>query len=95
MITDLKGPVATEIEARLRAALSPDHLAVIDDSEKHRGHAGHDGSGESHFTVDIVSPLFTGQTRVARQRLVNTALADLLAEKVHALAIKARAPGEA
>lgn len=95
MTTDLKGPVATEIEARLRAALLPDHLAVIDDSEKHRGHAGHDGSGESHFTVDIVSQRFAGQTRVARQRLVNAALADLLRDRVHALAIKARAPGEA
>ncbi|MFZ2995621.1 BolA family protein [Sphingobium sp.] len=91
----LKGPVATEIEARLQTALTPDHLAVIDDSEKHRGHAGHDGSGESHFTVEIVSPLFTGQSRVARQRQVNSALADLLHDKVHALAIKARAPGEA
>ncbi len=89
------GLVATEIEARLRAALTPDHLAVIDDSEKHRGHAGHDGSGESHFTVEIVAGRFTGQTRVARQRLVNAALADLLQGKVHALAIKARAPGEA
>ncbi|PDH63196.1 MAG: BolA family transcriptional regulator [Sphingomonadaceae bacterium MED-G03] len=95
MTSDLKGPVATEIEARLRAALSPDHLAVIDDSEMHRGHAGHDGSGESHFTVDIVADRFAGQTRVARQRLVNAALADLLRDKVHALAIKARAPGEA
>jgi BolA protein len=90
-----KGPVATEIEARLRAALAPERLAVIDDSEQHRGHAGHDGSGESHFTVDIVSDRFTGQNRVARQRLVNVALAELLHEKVHALAIKARAPGEA
>jgi BolA protein len=90
-----KGPVATEIEARLRAALTPERLAVIDDSEKHRGHAGHDGSGESHFTVDIVSDRFIGQNRVARQRLVNVALAELLHEKVHALAIKARAPGEA
>ncbi|AJR24012.1 MULTISPECIES: BolA family transcriptional regulator [Sphingobium] len=90
----LKGPVATEIEARLQAALSPERLAVIDDSEKHRGHAGHDGSGESHFTVEIVSGRFTGQNRVARQRMVNAALADLLREKVHALAIKARAPGE-
>ncbi|WP_150293062.1 BolA family protein [Sphingobium estronivorans] len=94
-MTDVaKGPVATEIEARLRAALSPERLAVIDDSEMHRGHAGHDGSGESHFTVDIVSSRFTGQNRVARQRLVNAALADLLRDKVHALAIKARAPGE-
>lgn len=95
MSTDLKGPVATEIEARLRAALSPERLAVIDDSEKHRGHAGHDGSGESHFTVDITSSRFIGESRVARQRMVNAALADLLREKVHALAIKTRAPGEA
>lgn len=95
-MTDIvKGPVAAEIEARLLAALAPEQLAVIDDSEKHRGHAGHDGSGESHFTVDIVSDRFTGQNRVGRQRLVNAALADLLREKVHALAIKARAPGEA
>ena len=90
----LKGPVATEIEARLRAALSPDRLAVIDDSEKHRGHAGHDGSGESHFTVEIVSARFAGQSRVARQRLVNAALADLLQGRVHALAIRASAPGD-
>ncbi len=95
MSTQLKGPVATEIEQRLRAALSPEQLAVIDDSEKHRGHAGHDGSGESHFTVEIVSGEFAGKNRVARQRLVNTALADLLRDKIHALAIKARAPGEA
>lgn len=89
-----KGPVATEIEERLRAALAPERLAVIDDSEKHRGHAGHDGTGESHFTVEVVADAFTGQNRVARQRMVNAALADLLREKVHALAIKARAPGE-
>ena len=95
MSTQLKGPVATEIEQRLRAALSPEQLAVIDDSEKHRGHAGHDGSGESHFTVEIVSADFAGKNRVARQRLVNAALADLLRDQVHALAIKARAPGEA
>lgn len=95
MTSDLKGPVAAEIEARLRAALDPEHLAVIDDSEKHRGHAGHDGSGESHFTVDIVTGRFIGQNRVARQRMVNAALSDLLRDKVHALAIKARAPGEA
>ena len=91
----LKGPVATQIEALLRDALAPQQLAVTDDSEKHRGHAGHDGSGESHFTVEIVSDRFTGQSRVARQRLVNTALADLLQGKVHALAIKARAPEDA
>lgn len=94
MQTETKGPVATEIEARLRSALSPTHLAVINDSARHRGHMGDDGSGESHFTVEIESAAFAGQNRVARQRLVNRALEDLLREKVHALAIRATAPGE-
>jgi BolA protein len=88
------GPIAAEITRRLTDALAPSHLQVIDDSDKHRGHAGHDGSGESHFTVDIVAPAFSGLNRVGRQRAVNAALADLLRDKVHALAIKARAPGE-
>lgn len=89
-----KGPVAAEIERRLRAALAPAALAVTDDSDKHRGHAGHDGRGESHFTVRVVSTAFEGQSRVARQRMVNRALADLLADRVHALAIQAQAPSE-
>lgn len=94
-MTDLpKGPVAAEIEARLRSALAPAHLAVVNDSAKHRGHAGDDGSGESHFTVEIVADAFAGQSRLNRQRMVNKALGDLLREKVHALAIKAKAPGE-
>ncbi|MES2496762.1 MAG: BolA family protein [Pseudomonadota bacterium] len=88
------GPIAAEITRRLTAALTPTRLAVIDDSESHRGHAGHDGSGESHFTVEIESPSFVGKTRVARQRAVNAALAELLHERVHALAIRATAPGE-
>jgi BolA protein len=89
------GPVAAEIEKNLHVALSPERLAVIDDSAKHRGHAGHDPRGESHFTVEIVSAAFAGKSRVQRHRLVNQALAGLLAERVHALAIIARAPGEA
>ncbi|MPT46829.1 MAG: BolA family transcriptional regulator [Sphingobium sp.] len=89
-----KGPVATEIEARLRLALNPSHLLVINDSDKHHGHAGHDGSGESHFTVELVSTAFTGKNRVARQRLVNDALRDLLVDRIHALQIRAIAPGE-
>jgi BolA family transcriptional regulator, general stress-responsive regulator len=95
MIEASQGPVATEIARRLTAALSPERLEVTDDSAKHRGHAGHDPRGESHFSVTIVSPRFEGQSRVARQRLVNHALAELLQERVHALAIKALAPGEA
>lgn len=89
-----KGPVAAEIEKRLTDALVPQHLAVIDDSEKHRGHAGHDARGESHFTVTVVSSAFEGQNRVARQRMVNAALADLLRDRVHALAMVVRAPSE-
>lgn len=94
MDTASKGPVAAEIEKRLTGALSPTRLEVIDDSAKHRGHAGHDPRGESHFTVRVVSAAFEGQSRVARQRLVNQALAELLADRVHALAIQARAPSE-
>ena len=88
------GPVAAEITRRLTEALGPTQLQVLDDSEKHRGHAGHDARGESHFTVLVESPLFTGMNRLARQRAVNAALAELLQERVHALAIRARAPGE-
>jgi BolA protein len=94
MTLSATGPIAQEIATRLTAALTPSHLAVIDDSAHHAGHAGHDARGESHFTVEIESPAFAGLSRVARQRLVNRALAELLAERVHALAIRARAPGE-
>ena len=94
MTTSFTGPVAAEIDQRLRAALAPTRLEVINDSDRHRGHAGHDGSGESHFTVEIEAPAFAGMSRLARQRAVNAALGDLLRERVHALAIRARAPGE-
>lgn len=89
------GAVADEIEARLRAALHPEALEIIDDSESHRGHAGHRGSGESHFTLMVTAAAFAGQPRIARQRLVYAALGDLVApELVHAVIIKAFAPGE-
>ncbi len=91
---DMTGPVAREITERLNAALSPTLLDVINDSAHHHGHAGHDGSGESHFTVVIESAAFAGQSRLQRQRLVLAALGDLPGQRVHALAIKARAPGE-
>jgi len=94
MTETAKGPVAAEIENRLRGALAPERLDVIDDSERHRGHAGHDPRGESHFTVIVVSSFFEGQNRVARQRMVNTALGDLLRDRVHALAMVTKAPSE-
>ncbi|MDE0933546.1 MAG: BolA family transcriptional regulator, partial [Novosphingopyxis baekryungensis] len=90
MTQDSKGPVQAEIETRLSAALSPTHLAVSNDSAQHRGHAGDDGSGESHFSVVVESAAFQGKTRVERQRMVNRALGDLMDERVHAMQIKAR-----
>lgn len=90
------GAVAQEIDRRLRAALAPDRLEIQDDSAKHAGHAGHRGDGaESHFTVRLTSAAFAGQNRVARQRAVYTALGDLIApDRIHALSIEAKAPGE-
>jgi BolA protein len=95
MESEFTGPVAAEIHSRLTAALQPTRLVVRDDSEQHRGHGGYRGQGaESHFTVEVEAPGFAGQSRLARQRAVNAALKDLLVERVHALAIVARAPGE-
>jgi BolA protein len=76
----------------LTAAFAPIHLEVINDSAKHRGHSGDDGSGESHFTVAIESAAFAGKSRLERQRMVNAALGDIPGNRVHALAIRAFAP---
>jgi BolA protein len=90
----MTGPLAQEIAQLLSAAFTPTQLEVINDSAKHSGHSGDDGSGESHFTVEIESAAFAGVTRLQRQRMVNAALGDIPGQRVHALAIKARAPGE-
>ncbi len=90
----MTGTIASEIEALLRAAFAPTSMAVINDSARHHGHAGDDGSGESHFTVEIESAAFAGVSRLERQRMVNRALGDIPGQRVHALAVKARAPGE-
>jgi BolA protein len=90
----MAAPLADEIERLLAAAFAPSRLAVINDSAKHHGHSGDDGSGESHFTVEIESAAFSGVSRLQRQRMVNAALGDIPGQRVHALAIKARSPGE-
>jgi BolA protein len=90
----MTGPLAQEISALLTAAFAPTRLDVINDSARHHGHAGDDGSGESHFTVEIESAAFAGVGRLQRQRMVNAALGDIPGQRVHALAIKAKAPGE-
>ena len=86
--------LANEISQLLTAAFAPTRLAVINDSARHHGHSGDDGSGESHFTVEIESAAFGGLSRLERQRRVNRALGDIPGQRVHALAIRATAPGE-
>jgi BolA protein len=86
--------VAAAIESKLAAALQPSRLKVIDESELHKGHAGHRPGGQSHFRVEIVSAAFEGQTRVARQRRVYEVLADELKGGVHALALTTLTPAE-
>ena len=94
MDTTATGPVATEMLRRLNSALSPTRIQLTDDSEKHRGHGGYNPAGESHFSLEIESEAFAGKSRVERQRLVYKALGELMDERVHALQISARAPGE-
>lgn len=88
------GAVAEAIRTKLEAAFSPSRLELVDDSDRHHGHAGHTGAGESHFTLRIEAEAFAGKARVMRQRMVMKTLADELAGPVHALSIVATAPGE-
>lgn len=90
----MTGPVQTEMEALLAAAFPGASITLVNDSAKHHGHAGDDGSGESHFSLSIEWEGFAGMNRVARQRSVNKALGDIPGTRVHALAIRATAPGE-
>jgi BolA protein len=77
-----------KIEERLRAAFQPRVLEVVDDSERHRGHAGYQEGGESHYRVTIESPHFAGLSRIARHRAVHEALGKDLVAEIHALALK-------
>ena len=88
------GPVAAEMLRRLNSSLAPTRIELTDDSEKHRGHGGYNPAGESHFSLQIESAAFSGKSRIDRQRMVHSAIGDLLHERVHALTIRARAPGE-
>jgi BolA protein len=80
--------------ARLSSALSPALVELVDDSEQHRGHGGYNPAGESHFSLRIESPAFAGKSRLERQRMIYAALGDLMDARVHALSIRASAPGE-
>jgi BolA protein len=83
--------VAETIKHKLKAALSPTHLEVIDESHLHAGHVGARPEGETHFRVVIVSPDFEGVSRIDNQRKVHRLLSDELAGPVHALSVRASA----
>jgi len=89
------GAVTEVMRKKLSAAFSPDRLEIEDDSARHHGHAGAAPGGESHFNVVIEAPAFKGMGRVQRQRAVYAALSEELAGRVHALSVRALAPGEA
>ena len=88
------GAIIEAIRDKLNAAFEPSRLEIEDDSARHQGHAGHRPGGESHFNVLIESAAFAGASKVARQRMVYRALSEELAGPVHALSLKALAPGE-
>jgi BolA protein len=90
----MSGTVAEEMHALLTAAFAPARLAIINDSAKHSGHMGDDGSGESHFTIEIAAAAFADMNRLARQRAVIAALGDIVGQRVHAVAIRADVPAE-
>ena len=83
------------MEAKLRAALQPEQMDIIDESQRHASHGGGHPDGESHFRMRIVAAAFAGKSRVARHRLVHEILADELRERVHALSLETLTPEEA
>jgi BolA protein len=97
LTTELSAAIMSTRDAiinKLREAFLPESLDVTDESHLHEGHAGHRPGGETHFRVNIVSPAFEGKSRIERHRMVNATLDAELKGSVHALAIKAQAPGE-
>lgn len=86
---------AERIRAALEAAFAPARVSVTDDSARHAGHAGARPGGQTHYSVEVVSPAFAGLSRVARSRVVHEALAAEFADGLHALALRLRTPEEA
>lgn len=88
------GAMIDAIHSKLTAALEPTRLEVVDDSARHAGHAGAAPGGETHVNLTLEAKAFEGLTKVARQRLVYQILSEELAGSLHALSVKALAPGE-
>jgi BolA protein len=86
--------VEGDIRNKLTEAFAPEALEIVNDSHRHAGHAGSPGTGESHFTIKVVSAAFAGKSRLERHRMVNEVLSAELAGRIHALAVTALAPEE-
>ncbi len=84
----------TRLREKLMIALEPTRLDIVNESELHAGHRNSPNTGESHFRVLIVSPMFAGVSRIGRHRMVNDAIAEELKKGIHALALSTYAPGE-
>ncbi len=88
------GEISDKITEKIVNCLAPVHFELVDESDRHRGHAGHDGRGESHFRMLVISHEFSGKSRAERHRMVYEALKDLMGNRIHALSISARTPDE-
>ncbi len=86
--------IEDSIRQKITERFAPEHFELINDSDKHIGHAGHDGIGQSHFTLVVVSSQFEGYNRIQRHRLVYDAVGELFIEGLHALSINAILPSE-
>jgi len=86
--------IREQIEVTLTRVLAPERLEIIDESAKHAGHSGARAEGETHFRLHVVAAAFRGKSRLERHRMVNDALATLLATRVHALALTTHTPEE-
>lgn len=80
--------VSAEIRERLEQSFAPEQLEVLDESEEHRGHAGFQEGGESHFRVRMKAAALDGQSRIQRHRAVHAALGPALMGRIHALALE-------
>ncbi|MGE5503723.1 MAG: BolA family protein [Actinomycetota bacterium] len=87
--------VADQMRTNLAEALKPVRLEVIDESDRHVGHAGHRPGGQTHFRIEVVSAAFAGKSRVDRHRMINDLVAEQLAGGVHALSLSTLTPEEA
>jgi len=83
--------VSDRITRTLTDAFQPRRLEVVDESDRHKGHAGHRPGGESHFRIRISAEAFRGKSRLEIHRAINAALADEIAAGLHAIAIEAKA----